>query len=960
MLEAESSPARPWLDAVFGNSPYLTLAALREPDFVISLIEHGPDATLADLLGMLNPEPPERSLSGLMSRLRTAKRRVALLVGMADIAALWPLARVTSALSIFAEQALRITLAHLLHAAATAGQIELAQPDDPERASGIFVLAMGKLGALELNYSSDIDLMVLFDPAMIRYRGRDSVNEFAVRLTRQLVKVLEERTTEGYVFRTDLRLRPDPRSTPLAVTVEAAESYYGSIGQNWERAALIKARAVAGDIALGERFLAELQPFIWRKHLDFAAIRDIQSIKRQIDARHGAVPPDLLGHNIKLGHGGIREIELFAQTQQLIWGGRQPHLRKRSTVEALNALVTADRIEPAVATELILAYETLRRIEHRLQMIADQQTHSLPSDPAAFERLAIFLGFDDSATFATALRATLVTVQQRFAALFPGEPSLATEGNLVFTGADDDPETTATLSSLGFADPHRVAEVIRGWHHGQIRATRSARARELLTELMPTLLATLGKTADPDVAFARFGEFLANLPAGVQILTLLQHRPQLLELLAEIMGESPLLAGHLARRPILLDGVLTGDFFTPLADDGAAALQSLHADLRITLEAARHYEEQLESLRRWAADRRFQIAIQLLRSKLDGERAGRDFTLVAEAAIASLLPLVETEFRRQHGKVDGGAFAVLGLGKLGSREMNLLSDLDLTFIYDFSATTDMDQNSDGPKPLPAGKYFARLSQRVIEALSAPMADGSLYDVDMRLRPSGAGGPIASSLDSFSRYHDEQAWTWERMALTRGRVIAGDPPLITRITRRIGEILQRPADPALLLADVADMRQRIAETHSSPQPWDCKHRRGALIDLEFVAQYLQLCHAHTTPHVLHWNTAAAFGRLAEAGYLSGSELAAARGTLILWHCCQQNLRALLGKSETKPIADRLGQRALDRALQPSARTTSLEILDHASAAGRALYERFIAPIAPPDASRSDAGLTRSSA
>jgi glutamate-ammonia-ligase adenylyltransferase len=938
MQAIEALPAaRHWLDAIFGNSPFLTRLALRDPSVVASVLDRGPDLTLAELFRTLNAEDAIQQRAALMTRLRVTKRRAALIIALADIAGLWPLDRVTGALSDLADASLSAALRHLLAGAAVSGQIALAHPDAPERDSGVIILGMGKLGARELNYSSDIDLIVLFDADKITYRGPDSVSGLMARLTRDLVKLMEERTVDGYVFRTDLRLRPDPASTPPAVSVEAAETYYGSLGQNWERAALIKARPVAGDIVAGRTFLTALKPFLWRKHLDFAAIRDIHSIKRQIDARHGGSPANIAGHNVKLGHGGIREIEFFAQTQQLIWGGRLPALRSSATIETLYGLAEAGRIERRTADELAAAYRLLRRIEHRLQMIEDNQTHSLPSEPEALRRLAVFLDYSDTASFARELGATLTLVQGHFRELFRGAPALSDEGNLVFTGKDSDPETLATLARLGFKDPDRVNVALRGWHHGRLRATRSARARELLTELAPSWLRQLGSTADPDFAFTRFDEFLGHLSGGVQLFSLFEHHPELFGLVAEIMGEAPHLAVRLARKPLLLDAVLSEDFYGRLPEATDDVVADLRRDLGFAIARARDFEDLLDLTRRWAGDRKFQIGVQLLQGRIDGPRAGRDFTLVAETVIASLLPLVEAEFARAHGSVPGGEFVILGLGKLGSREMNVLSDLDLIFVYRHA---DGAEQSDGAKPLPILTYFARLGQRMINALAAPTGEGNLYEVDMRLRPSGNAGPIASSLESFRRYHDDQAWTWERMALTRARVIAGGTDLARDLEATIRAELTRRRDPAKLLGDVAEMRRRIAVAHPDTQTWDAKHRRGGLVDLEFIAQYLLLKHAPDDSSLLVPETAAAYQRLIDSDVLAYKPGGTLRHALEFWQHLQQVLRVTLGKVEGAPVTEDHVVRAVSRALGNGDAGACRQIMAETADAVQALYRRLI--------------------
>src|SRR6185437_13366199 len=772
------------LAALFGNSPFLTQCCLKEPDFLLRLAQQGPDAIFAELDQSLNRHfPAPEDQPGLMRALRIAKRRAALLVAVADIAGSWPLARVTHALSDIAEASLSQVVRHLLAAAATAGEIELAHPTEPERDSGLIVLGMGKLGAFELNYSSDVDLIVLFDAAKLRYVGRRSPAQFFVRLAQDVVRIMAERTADGYVFRTDLRLRPDPASTPPALSVSAALTYYESAGQNWERAALIKARPVAGDRAAGAEFLAELRPFLWRKNLDFAAIEDIHSIKRQINAHRGGGRIAVAGHNIKLGRGGIREIEFFAQTQQLIWGGRLAELRQAATCDALAALADAGRISGETAAELTQAYRFLRRVEHRLQMIDDAQTHSLPYYAAGLTRLAIFLGYPSLAAFSAELLRHLSAVESRYAALFEEAPTLSATGNLVFTGSEDDPDTLKTIAGLGFADPPAVTAIIRGWHHGRYRATRSQRARELLTELVPPLLRAFGASANPDVAFVRFDQFLARLPAGVQLFSLFYNNAALLDLVAEIMAAGPRIADELARRPGLLDSVLAEGFFAPLPPRADIAVE-----LDRMLGGARHYEEVLDLARRWVSERKFQIGVQMLHDRLDGERAGAALADIAEVAIAGLLPRVTDAFAQSHGTVSGAALAVLGLGKLGSREMTVTSDLDLIIVYD---APDGIELSDGERPLPVSTYFARLSQRFINAITAITPEGSLYEVDMRLRPSGTKGPLASSLAAFRRYHAELAWTWEQMALTRARVVGGPAALGDEIMASVRDVLLRP-------------------------------------------------------------------------------------------------------------------------------------------------------------------------
>src|SRR5262245_2736772 len=666
------------LTAVFGNSPYVSHLIVSEAAHFYSVLAEGPDSVfnklLNDLAGLAAGNPDEASL---MRELRLAKRRAHLTIAIADIARTWPLKRITRALSDFADAAVAAATAYLLRQAASAGELELPDANNPVSESGLVILGLGKLGARELNYSSDIDLIVLFDLDRVRYCGKKTARECFVKLTRGLVRLLQDATQDGYVLRVDLRLRPDPSSTPLAMSTIAAETYYEGMGQNWERAAMIKARVTAGDVPAGDEFLRNLRPFIWRKHLDFAAIQDIHSIKRQIHAVKGHREIAVGGHNIKIGRGGIREIEFFAQTQQLIWGGRSPDLRLRRTCAAIEQLVTFGRTSRATADDLKAAYRYLRHVEHRLQMIDDRQTQTLPDEGPELDRLALFCGHANTAEFSATLLEHLGKVEDHYADLFEEAPSLGERGNLVFTGTEDDPATVATLERMGFPDGHAVSALVRAWHHGRYRATRSARARELLTELMPKLLEALSRTADPDTAFRRFDGFMRALPAGVQLFSLLYSNPELLDLIADVMGSAPLLADHLSRYPMLLDGVLTAGFFEKVPDRAA-----MSRDLHRQLSFVDDFQDRLSLMCRWTKDRQFQIGVRLLKGVADGNIAAGELSDVADAVIGELFPAVTAEFARTHGKLPGRGLAVVALGKLGSREMTVTSDLDLIFMYD--------------------------------------------------------------------------------------------------------------------------------------------------------------------------------------------------------------------------------------------------------------------------------------
>ncbi|MFQ5974522.1 MAG: glutamine-synthetase adenylyltransferase, partial [Alphaproteobacteria bacterium] len=477
-------------------------------------------------------------------------------------------------------------------------------------------------------------------------------------------------------------------------------------------------------------------------------------------------------------------------------------------------------------------------------------------------------------------------------------------GSLVFTGGEHDPDTIATLRDMGFSAPEIVSSTVRGWHHGRHRAMRSTRAREILTELMPALLAALAKTANPDQAFSRLDAFLERLPAGVQLFSLFHSNPSLLELVAEIMGGAPRLAAWLSRNPLLLDRVLEPSFYERLPDT-----RTMAAELSAKLDQARDMEDVLDLSRRWTNEAKFQVGAHILRNLADLDEAGRALSNIADTVIRTLLPRLEEEFVDRHGYCAGDGFGVVALGKLGGRELTATSDLDLVFLYD--APADAPQ-SDGARPLSLAHYYQRFGQRVIAALTALTGEGRLFDVDLRLRPSGNAGPLAVSLDAFTRYQSEEAWTWEHLALTRARVVEAAPPLADRIERAISHALCLERDPEELLLAVAEMRERIDREHHTENPWRVKHYRGGLIDCEFIAQYLELRHAHDHHDVLSASTVTAYERLAGRGLLSGDVATELIEATRFWRRLQGMLRlAFVGEATGETLPPAL-QRALAQA------------------------------------------------
>jgi glutamate-ammonia-ligase adenylyltransferase len=898
----ESEPARSLIAGILAGSSYLKAEIVRNPLRLERILRANPERHFAELSESLSRRLLElTAITDAMTELRTYKSEVALLTALCDLAGVWNVVEVTRVLSETADAALQGAVRFLFRQAAAKGDWISDNAERPDVKSGYMVLGVGKYGACELNYSSDIDLIVFYDPPGARLKAGLEPPTFFVRLTRDLVRLIDERNAAGYVFRTDLRLRPDAGATQIALSTDAAALYYESFGQNWERAALIKARAVAGDLDAGEAFLAELAPFIWRRNLDFAAISDIHAMKRQIHAFRGFGGIGVAGHNIKLGPGGIREIEFFVQTQQLIAGGRQRNLRTRRTLEALRVLVDYGWIKKEIADELADAYLYLRWIEHRLQMVADEQTQEVPKDEARLESFARFAGYAGLAEFSAELLDVLGRVQGHYARLFEGMPELSAEGqNLVFAGETDDPGTVAALTHMGYARPGDVLAAIRGWHHGRYPAVRSARARELLTEVQPVLVKALAATADPDRAIAAFDRFLADLPGGIQLFSLLKANPALMRLVADIMGTAPRLSRILSRRRRLLDAVIDPRSFATMPDAG-----ELDRLIGSELAAAGDSQDVLDRARIVGSEQAFLIGVKVLSGSINASEAGQAYALLAERLIDALVRDVEKELERAHGRVPGGSAVVVAMGKLGGCEMTASSDLDLIVVYDFDPAATQ---SDGAKPLAPSQYYARYTQRLISHLSAPTAEGALYEVDMRLRPSGQKGPVAAQLSTFREYHAAEAWTWEHLALTRARVITGPPELRRRVEDEIRNTLKRPRDRAVIARDVVDMRSRIAAEKGTDNIWDLKQVRGGLVDLEFIVQHLQLIHAAAHPEVLDQNTLAAYKKLAAANLIPAADADRLIAATRLVHNLTQIIRLCLEET-FDPATAPIGLKAL---------------------------------------------------
>lgn len=897
------------------------------------------DHAVADAIATLQAAPLDDE-AAIMTALRLAKQRAALAIALADRLGHSSVDQTTQALSDFADAA--------IEQAVRASFVLEGRGDrwhgSPDKVQGYCVLGMGKLGGGELNYSSDIDLIILFDPAVLDAETSDKVEAgpFAVRVTRRLVRLLQERTGDGYVFRTDLRLRPDPASTPLALSIDGALNYYEAQGRTWERAAMIKARCVAGDQALGARFLEAIKPFIWRRHLDYAAIDAIRSIKRRINAHKGFGAITVPGHDVKLGRGGIREIEFFAQTQQLIAGGRNPALRMIRTKEALTGLADLQWIEPEAAKTLCAAYDQLRNVEHCIQMLRDEQTHRLPQDDDDRANVAALMG-QDMVAFDEAMRATFEAVHAQFQALFPDDPDEDAAFDPFEAELSD--RVARQLTELGYDQPADVHRLLQGWMRGRMNATATSAARERLRALGPDLLRVFGTTDRPEAALRSLDGFLQGLPAGLQFFSMLESNPAVMELLARIMGTAPRLADALARRPRLFDALLDPRFFGSLP-----SREAIRADLERAMAEAPTYEAKLNASRIVGQEQHFLIGVRLLSQTLTAAEASAAYTDLAEETVLALLDLAQEDVREKHGVFQGACLSVLGMGKLGSRELTASSDLDLLLIYDLP---NGQTESDGTRPIAPSQYYTRVTQRLIAALSAPTAEGVLYELDMRLRPSGKAGPLATSLTAFERYQMGSARTWEHMALTRARAFGRDQEGCNAIAEAIRRVLTSRTDSDAIRADVADMRALLDREKAPKSAFDLKVAPGGIIDVEFVAQGMQLCHAKDHPDILRISTAQALQALQDADLLNADDGAALCEAHRLYSTLSQLLRLCLdGVFDPETAAPSLRRLVTQASDLPTVETVKTH-LEHTQADIRSRFNRLFAA-ADEDRSRSSLG------
>ncbi|MBY0620175.1 bifunctional [glutamine synthetase] adenylyltransferase/[glutamine synthetase]-adenylyl-L-tyrosine phosphorylase [Sphingomonas ursincola] len=803
LVEARQRAAR--------HAPFLAAAMERAPDLADRLQEEGLDAAL-DHVRNLGSEGP------VAEALRRRKSGLALVLALADLAGLVGVDRVTRILSDFADQALDAALADIIARRTPGAELR-----------GFAVIALGKHGGQELNYSSDIDPIFIYDPMTLPCRPREDAADAAQRIARQLIDTMSQRDGNGYVFRMDLRLRPAAEVTPLAIPVDAALSHYESQALTWEQAAFIRSRAAAGDRVLGDYFMEALRPFIWRRSLDFGTIDEIAALTRQIRDHYNKGQTLGPGFDLKRGRGGIREVEFFTQAHQLIHGGRNPALRVRSTLDALGALEDQGIIPGHEARLLAGHYRTLRTFEHRLQMVDDQQTHSLPVDAPALDNVARLHGMADGAAMIAALQPVTRDVATVYDALIASQRG---QGDEAAVPLSNDPELLAeALDRAGFDQPDKLAERVQGWRGGAVRALRTAAGRKAFEEVLPALLAAFADAPDQAAALNRFDDLLRQLPSTVNVFRLLQARPALMQTLVDILSHAPVLAESLARRGDLLDGLIDASAY-----DLVGSVEQI-AERLAREEPGDDYQQRLDAVRVRVGEMRFALGVQLIEGRHDPVAIAGGYARVAEAAICRLADCAISEFIAVHGRMPDSEPVILALGRLGGGALTHASDLDLIFLF----SGEIGLESDGRRPLGSTQYYNRLAQRIIAALSVPTAAGALYEVDTRLRPNGAQGLLAVSFASFAEYQRDQAWTWEHMALCRARVVYGSPESRARLEAIIGDVLNTPRDTADVRAAALKMREDIAAHKKPLGPLDVKLLPGGLVDLEFIVHTLQLTH-----------------------------------------------------------------------------------------------------------------------
>ncbi|MGY8565216.1 bifunctional [glutamate--ammonia ligase]-adenylyl-L-tyrosine phosphorylase/[glutamate--ammonia-ligase] adenylyltransferase [Paracidovorax citrulli] len=760
--------------------------------------------------------------------------------------------------TLLAEECLGLALAALEQEFATRHGVVRAADGSAQQ---LVVFGLGKLGGGELNFSSDVDLVYAYPQGGESDGARPlAAEEYFARLGQRLARLLDDTTVDGFSHRVDLRLRPFGSAGRVALSFAGMDQYFQREGRDWERYAWLKARAVAGDIAAGEAWLQSLRPFVYRRYLDFTALDGLREMKAAITAE---VSRRDMFDDIKRGPGGIREIEFLAQALQLIRGGREASLRERRLLHALPALVACGQMAAQDGDDLLHAYGFLRRLENRLQMLRDAQTHALPADPTDRLRIACGLGYADWDALLAALDVQRERVSTEFAALLaPRAGQAAPDALANYWRGMPDRGDAEVLANAGFHDPNGADQSLRDFAQSLGVKSLSDTARARLDRVLPALLHAATRSPQPDAALKRVLGLLQAILRRTSYLALLDEQPSALSRLVDVLARSALLAERIAAYPLLLDELLDVRVSGPMPD--AAAMQA-ECDAALAVDDP-------EAALRLLNETRLALSFRMALATLDGRQRAVDSTRqlaqLAQAVVVTALAMADADMRRAHGEVPGGRFAIIGYGSLGGLELGFGSDLDLVFLHDHPADQD---SSNGARPLDPGRWYARLAQKVMALLGAVTAAGRLYDIDVRLRPDGGKGSLVSSLASYTEYQRERAWTWEHQALVRARGIAGDATLLADFERIRATTLAKPRERDVLFADVIKMRGRMRTEldRSDAARWDLKQGAGGIVDLEFLLQTGVLDSAATHPQVVEpRDTPSLIDQLATIAWLPG--------------------------------------------------------------------------------------------
>ncbi|MEO5331772.1 MAG: bifunctional [glutamate--ammonia ligase]-adenylyl-L-tyrosine phosphorylase/[glutamate--ammonia-ligase] adenylyltransferase [Magnetococcus sp. YQC-5] len=900
-----------------GNSPYLSHVMTKWPEFLEDEYSH--EDPVAWNQGLIPAVLAAGSRNAAAHLLRWHKHRTFLGIGMRDLTGEATLQETTTGLSALADASLEAGMQWLNHWLSQQHGHPMTQTEEGRHPARFVILGMGKLGARELNFSSDVDLIYLYDDD---HGGTDglrplSIKEYFNRLGRELIRLLGESTADGMVFRIDLRLRPEGETGDLTLSRRSAEIYYESWGRTWERSAMIKARPVAGHLALGEQLLLNLQPFIYRRYLDFAALDAIREMKRQID--HKTAARQDFYRNVKLGYGGIREIEFFVQCQQLIYGGKNPRLRQRETELVLTQLVEANLVPAKTAQTLTAHYRFLRTVEHRLQIEREQQIHSVPEEPAAYLALARRCGFADAESFRVRLKGVVEEVRGIYSQLFfEGERDLKERDHPMVTSLlecdADDAASLEAIQKAGFENPQQAIGLITILREGPNPTRLTETARQWYGRLAVPLLAELLTAPDQDLALQHAEAFLRGLGHRVNYLALLAENPPVLKLLIRMFGTSGLLSRFLIHHPELMDSLVTTDFLGQFRNRN-----SLSMDLDQAMAKGVHPEDALQIIREFKNIETLRLGIRDLSGIAEPAEVTSGLSLLAEVILTRVLHDAKAElvarygiprYTDSHGERREAPFAMLGMGKLGGKELGFAADLDLIFIHGSRGENPCTDNPN--HSISNVQFFTRLGQKIITGITTLTRAGRLYELDMRLRPSGTSGPVVTSMESFLHYQTHEAWLWEHQALTRARPLAGDAEFMRELHDVIADILTRRQDVHSLRQEVQSMREKMYEEKKPPVGWiDLKQSRGGVVDVEFLVQYLVLAHAIDHPEILCPNLPNALLALTKAGVLDRGDYNVLEEAYGLYRFVENRLRLLHDRSENRIGPDQRVRMRLQR-------------------------------------------------